>query len=66
MVLEYHSPKRIEYEKETIPYMKELSRVDLKMLSESQKTATKQKETNRAKWYGENENEKGRNQRTAD
>ena len=65
MVLEYHSPDRIKYEKETIPYMQELSRVDLKMLSESQKIASNQKQANRAKRYGKNENEKGRNQRTA-
>ena len=60
MVLEYHSPDRIEYEKETIPYMQELSRVDLKMLSETQKIVSEQKYR-----YGKDEHKKGRNQRTA-
>ena len=31
LVLEYHSPERIKYEKETIPQMQELSRFDQKM-----------------------------------
>ena len=60
MVLEYHSPDRIEYEKETIPYMQELSRVDLKMLSETQKIVSEQKYR-----YGKDEHKKDRNQRTA-
>ena len=60
MVLEYHSSDRIEYEKETIPYMQELSRVDLKMLSETQKIVSEQKYR-----YGKDEHKKGRNQRTA-
>ena len=34
LVLEYHSPERIKYEKETIPHMKELSRFDQKMTSD--------------------------------
>ena len=34
LVLEYHSPERIEYEKETIPHMQELSRFDQKMTSD--------------------------------
>ena len=34
MILEYHSPERIKYEKETIPHMKELSRFDQKMTSD--------------------------------
>ena len=31
IVLEYHSPDRIEYEKETIPHMQSISRVKQKM-----------------------------------
>ena len=34
MILEYHSPERIKYEKETIPHMQELSRFDQKMTSD--------------------------------
>ena len=34
LILEYHSPERIKYEKETIPHMQELSRFDLKMTSD--------------------------------
>ena len=34
IVLEYHSPDRIEYEKETIPHMQKISRVKQKMTSD--------------------------------
>ena len=34
IVLEYHSPDRIEYEKETIPHMQSISRVKQRMTSD--------------------------------
>ena len=34
LILEYHSPERIKYEKATITHMQELSRFDQKMISD--------------------------------
>ena len=61
LILEYHSPERIKYEKETIPHMQELSRIDQKMSSDLKLGMHQQEKKNR---YRKTENLKAEKLKT--